>query len=191
MRKNTVDLGDPGWDRYYGTGRIALKVPGTAADKTVAPAEVSIIAFPSDKITVGSTFYLNAQVKPENATQKTLAWTSSNSSVATVSDGVVRCKKKGKTTITVKTANGKKASFGLEVVDEFNCRMPAGTVKIPYSSVPYTRLEADRVAKAVKKGTTPVRFSAGLIKFTAAASRTPAAPATAACPSAWWCPRDS
>ena len=56
----------------------------------------------------GSSIQINAQVKPENATNRELVWSSSNSSVATVdSNGVVTGIKPGKVTITAKTKDGK------------------------------------------------------------------------------------
>ena len=62
VRKNIVDLGEPGWDRYYGTGRISLKVPSESAEKTVAPTRVNMIAYSGDVVTAGSTIYLNAEI---------------------------------------------------------------------------------------------------------------------------------
>lgn len=51
---------------------------------------------------------------PINATEK-ITWTSSNKKVATVKNGKVVAKKKGKATITAKTANGKKATCKITV----------------------------------------------------------------------------
>ena len=56
------------------------------------------------------TFILKATVSPSNATNRTLKWTSSNRKfVSVTTKGVVKGIKKGKATITVKTANGKMA----------------------------------------------------------------------------------
>ncbi|MBO7367100.1 MAG: Ig domain-containing protein, partial [Paludibacteraceae bacterium] len=53
---------------------------------------------------------LTAAVRPDNATDKTVTWTSSNTSVATVSSsGLVTCKGIGTATITA-TADGKKGT---------------------------------------------------------------------------------
>lgn len=49
---------------------------------------------------------LTATVAPDNATDKTVVWTSSNESVATVTDGVVNFKAVGTATITATVTNG-------------------------------------------------------------------------------------
>lgn len=58
------------------------------------------------ELTVGDVFALTATVSPENATDKSLVWTSSDKEVAAVENGVVTTYKKGKTTISVKTVDG-------------------------------------------------------------------------------------
>ena len=55
-------------------------------------------------------------ITPINATNKTLIWTSSNTDVATVnSNGLITAKSNGRATITVCTANEKKATCEIEV----------------------------------------------------------------------------
>ena len=59
-------------------------------------------------LTVGDVKQISSKVAPENATERELVWSSSNKSVATVDkNGVVIGLKKGTTTITVKTKDGK------------------------------------------------------------------------------------
>lgn len=59
----------------------------------------------------GETLSLAATVSPTNATNKNVTWSSSNTSVATVSSsGVVTAVANGTTTITVKTADGSKTA---------------------------------------------------------------------------------
>lgn len=61
-------------------------------------------------LSVGQTGTLTATITPSNATNKTVNWSSSSSSVATVSSsGVVTAKAVGTTNITATTANGKRA----------------------------------------------------------------------------------
>ncbi|MBP3624605.1 MAG: Ig-like domain-containing protein, partial [Peptococcaceae bacterium] len=57
---------------------------------------------------------LTATVLPENATNKTVTWTSSDETVATVADGVVTALKAGNVTITA-TADGKSATCEVTV----------------------------------------------------------------------------
>lgn len=70
-------------------------------DETVAVTEVKIISTVKE-VTAGETITLEATVSPENATNKTVTWTSSDTTVATVKDGVVTGVKEGKVTITAK-----------------------------------------------------------------------------------------
>lgn len=68
-------------------------------------------------LNVGETVSLSATVAPSNATDKTVTWASSNTSVATVSGGTVTAKKAGSATITA-TAGGKSATCTVTVTDK-------------------------------------------------------------------------
>ena len=57
---------------------------------------------------IGQTFKFTATVLPSEANDKTVTWKSSNTSVATVSNGTITTKGYGKTTITVTTNDGGK-----------------------------------------------------------------------------------
>lgn len=74
-------------------------------DETVAVTEVKITSTVKE-VTAGETITLEATVSPENATSKTVTWTSDNNEVATVKDGVVTGVKAGEATITA-SAGGK------------------------------------------------------------------------------------
>ena len=77
-------------------------------DSTVNPTSISVS--PSSlTLNVGSSYTLAKSVTPSNATTS-YTWSSSNTSVATVSNGKVTAKKAGTANITVKTSNGKTAS---------------------------------------------------------------------------------
>ena len=65
-------------------------------------------------MTVNSTAQLTAEITPSDASDS-LSWESSNSSVASVSNGLVIAHKVGSATITVKTSNGKTASCSVTV----------------------------------------------------------------------------
>ena len=58
-------------------------------------------------LTEGDSEYLTATVQPDNATNKSVSWSSSDTSVATISsDGMVTAIKHGTATITVTTSDG-------------------------------------------------------------------------------------
>lgn len=63
---------------------------------------------------VGQTSSIRANVKPDDATGKTVVWTSSNTGVATVADGVITALKVGSVTITAK-AGDKSATCAVTV----------------------------------------------------------------------------
>ena len=80
-----------------------MPVSGVALDKTSA------------ELQVGKTLTLTATVTPDNATDKAVAWTSSNDAVATVdANGVVTAKAEGTATI-IATAGGKTATCTVTV----------------------------------------------------------------------------
>lgn len=69
-------------------------------------------------LTEGETLTLTATVEPDDTTDKTLTWTSSNEEVATVEDSVVTALKTGTSTITVSTSNGKTAQCEITVIEK-------------------------------------------------------------------------
>ena len=124
---------------YISNGQIVGVKEGTAtitykdihhSDAPVATLNVTVTK--EDKIPVtsltfsntsmaleeGKTSSINAIIAPTNATNKTITWSSSNTSVATVKDGKVTGIKKGEATITGKTNNGKTATCKVVVSDK-------------------------------------------------------------------------
>lgn len=81
---------------------------------TIAVSGITIDS--SLSIEKGKTATLTASVTPENATNKTVTWSTSDGSVATVTDGVVSGVKAGTATITAK-AGEKTATCAVTVVD--------------------------------------------------------------------------
>jgi uncharacterized protein YjdB len=72
----------------------------------ITPATGVTLNKQNDTIQVGGTLTLEAVVAPADADNKNVTWTSSNTAVATVADGVVTALTAGETTITVTTEDG-------------------------------------------------------------------------------------
>lgn len=105
----------------------------TATSSTVPEPTTPVLVTGLDvqksvNVNVGKTTTLKTVVSPDNATNKTLEWSSSNNKVATVANGVVKGVKAGKATITVKTTDGSNLSATCTV-----------TVKQPVTSVSLTK----------------------------------------------------
>lgn len=95
---------------------------GVALDKKVATVNVG------KKVTVKAT------VTPANAENKTLAWTSSNTKIATVSNGVVKGVKAGRVIITAKTTDGSNISATCTVT----VKQPVTSISLSKKATMYT-----------------------------------------------------
>lgn len=110
-------------------------VAGVSLDKSFEPVKL------------GSTLSLTATIAPSNATNKNISWSSSDTSVATVANGVVTPVAKGNSTITVTTEDGGKTASCVVIVTDH-----AGTSADPLST-------SDAVlVQAAANGTTPSKF---------------------------------
>ena len=123
----------------YGTTVITAKtVNGLTSNCTVTVNPIAVTGVSLNKTSLsftgtGSSQTLTATVSPSNATNKTLTWSSSNTSVATVSNGVVKAVGFGTATITAKSNNGKTASCSVTV----NPIQPTGIKATPETSTLY------------------------------------------------------
>ena len=100
-----------------GTATITASAGGKSATckVTVTAATVAVQSVSLDKTTlslvVGGSATLVATVKPDNATDKNVTWSSSATGIATVDEnGIVKAVKAGTATITVKTDDGGKTA---------------------------------------------------------------------------------
>jgi endoglucanase len=88
--------------------------PIAVTSVTMSPTSTTII--------VGGTTTLVATVAPSNATDKTLTWTSSNTSVATVTTaGVVTAVATGSATVRARSVNGFSATATVTVIANTSC----------------------------------------------------------------------
>ncbi|HOR02030.1 MAG TPA: Ig-like domain-containing protein [Candidatus Woesebacteria bacterium] len=80
---------------------------------------------------VGEKQQITATVEPENASNKTVTWSTSNNLIASVSDtGMVIAKSIGTATLTAKTVNGKTAEVNVEVKTKAGCIADGKTYSI-------------------------------------------------------------
>lgn len=112
-----------------GTTRIYVKSIADDYQKdyitvTVTSSAINVECIQLNKTSIrleeGDTFELTATVCPEYATNKSINWTSSNESVATVTDGVITAKSLGTAYICAeaKDGSGEEAICSVEVTDD-------------------------------------------------------------------------
>ena len=115
--------------RKNGTATITVKtVDGNRTDRCIVKVtdnSISVKEVILDtnemNLQIGDTYQLTATVYPNNATNKELKWTSSNSSIATVSStGKIIARKNGTATITVKTVDGNRTDRCIVKVTDKN-----------------------------------------------------------------------
>ena len=92
----------------YSTSCVVVVTKGEEVE-VVEPTEVTLNKTTAS-LTVGEKETLTATVKPSNATNKTIIWSTSDSSVATVSKGVITAVGAGTATITATTEAGNKTA---------------------------------------------------------------------------------
>ncbi|MGN0180997.1 MAG: Ig-like domain-containing protein, partial [Candidatus Ornithomonoglobus sp.] len=76
------------------------KIPVTGIEMNASPFGTPF------EVNIGRTLILSPTVKPDNATNKAIIWTSNDESIAKVANGVVTGVSEGTTTITATTADG-------------------------------------------------------------------------------------
>lgn len=99
---------------FTATCAVTVKAAEDPGPGVVEVESVTIGGKPTETVKVGDTFTLTAAVLPENATDKTVTWASSDENIATVVDGEVTALAAGTTTITA-TAGGKTDTYELTV----------------------------------------------------------------------------
>ena len=99
---------------------------------TVSPVHVDSISLDSSRLTlnIGSQQKITATVLPDNATDKTIRWRSSNPSVATVNNDIVMAVAVGNAVITATTVDGEETA---ECTVNVTCPHSYHTTLIPAS----------------------------------------------------------
>ena len=129
-----------------GTAIITAKAGSCIAECTVS-VSVDVVSVTLDKTSIelatGETATLTAIVKPDDATDKNVTWTSSDESVAKVDNGRVTAVKAGKATITAK-CSGKTAECAVTVT------VPTGSVTLDKTSLSLAVGETAQLTATVK-----------------------------------------
>lgn len=122
---------------YTATCQVTVTEPETGPVTGVSLDKKNV------KIVVGKTETLTATISPSGTTNKNTIWSSSNTDVATVNNGVITAKKTGNTIITVKTNDGGyTAECEVEVIegiefDKSNIKMQIGeTIGLNLQALP-------------------------------------------------------
>jgi len=106
------------------TGILLMASLSGCGDKTVAVQGVKLSS-PSLTLMVGDVGQLTATVTPDNATDPSVTWSSSNPAVASVNAGSVTGIAEGSATITVTTADGAKSATCLVTVNDYHAESVA------------------------------------------------------------------
>ncbi len=94
-------------------GEIPESESGTKGGEgdPVIPVESISLNITEKELIAGESFTITATVLPENATDKTIIWTSSNEEIATVNNGTVTSVSEGNANITAASSDGSVSAF--------------------------------------------------------------------------------
>ena len=102
---------NPGGEDNPGTDEPGTNPGGEDNPGTDEPQDIAVTSVLLDKtyltLEIGESYTLTAIVSPSYATDKTITWSSTNPSAASVSNGKITAKTEGSTTITAEANNGK------------------------------------------------------------------------------------
>ena len=110
------------------------------------PVESVTLDIKSVELVIGETITLTATVKPDNATDSEVKWTTNNAAVATVENGVVTARKAGAASITA-TAGGMNATCTVTVSDAY---IEVASVTLDKTSLSLTEGETATLTATVK-----------------------------------------
>ena len=134
LKGMTVDLGTPGWDQMFGSGRIDFRMLNTDGLSQVAPVystdfNLRQISFASgvhiaDSINLdygmcGDGVRVQAIVSPKDATNKSITYTSSNTNIASYEGGMILPKGIGRTSIIASKAGIASKTCTVNIIDNW------------------------------------------------------------------------
>lgn len=151
------------------TGRIAAK-----CTVEVMPVEVEKVTLSDNtvKISKGQKYIISADVAPSNATYKELKWSSSDTSVAEYSNGIITAKSEGEAKLTATASNGKTGTVNVTVTKNKTSKTMYTTVVLNVRSYPSTdasivdKLPIGRAVEIVKNGSwAMINFGSGKVGY--------------------------
>lgn len=151
------------------TGRIAAK-----CTVEVMPVEVEKVTLSDNtvKISKGQKYIISADVAPSNATYKELKWSSSDTSVAEYSNGIITAKSEGEAKLTATASNGKTDTVSVTVTKNKTSKTMYTTVVLNVRSYPSTdasivdKLPIGRAVEIVKNGSwAMINFGSGKVGY--------------------------
>lgn len=149
--KSIVTVSKKGVVKAKKAGTAIITVTSTDGSNVSATCKVTVrqyaknltLTAPSTTVNVGVGMQLKALVTPTNTTNKKVTYTSSNTSVATVSaSGMVKGLKPGTVTITAKTTDGSKLSASITIQFVYKYKETVTTVPSEVTVVTGTAISA-------------------------------------------------
>lgn len=157
----TVDSNGLITSKGVGTCTITAKAGSTSATCSVTVQQYATgvsLSSTNSTINVGGTVKLTATVTPSNATNKNVTWSSSNTSVATVSGGTVTGVSGGTCTITAKSNSNNL----IEATATITVNVPATGITLSQSSLSFTGAKENKQLIAV---VTPLNATNGTVTW--------------------------
>jgi len=125
---------------------VSAKSSGTGDDKKDVAVTSITLSSNSLTIKVGASTTITATVKPDNATDKSVTWTSSDASIASVNNGTITGIKEGTATIT---ANAGDKSATCKVTVEANT-IDVSSITLSATSITLTEGDSQTITATVK-----------------------------------------
>ena len=134
---------------YTSKGIKKIDVYGYENPTTVNVTGITLSQTEAAMTVGGETLTLTATVAPDDATDKTVTWTTSNADIATVENGVVTAVAAGTATITVTTTDG---SFTATCDVTVTAPAPSGVEDVQSDKVQTTKFFRDGQLLVEKNG---------------------------------------